>query len=63
MSSAARARTLFFGPARNVIGSQGSIEVIYAAASYGIRISSAEVAIARRSRDGTAETVVGRAER
>jgi hypothetical protein len=59
----AGARTLLCGLARNVIGSQGSIEVIYAAASYGIRISSAEAAIVRWSRDGTAEIVVGRAER
>jgi hypothetical protein len=58
----AGARTLLCGLARNVIGTK-DLEVIYAAASYGIRIGAAEAAIIRWRRDGTPQTVVARAEK
>lgn len=55
-------RTLFCGLARNVVGSARSVDVVYAAASFGIRISAAEAAIVRWNRDGSAATLAVRAQ-
>jgi hypothetical protein len=55
-------RTLFCGLARNVVGSTRSVDVVYAASSFGIRISAAEAAIVRWNRDGSAATVAARAQ-
>jgi hypothetical protein len=55
-------RTLFCGLARNVVGSARSVDVVYLASSFGIRISAAEAAIVRWMPDGSTATVASRAQ-